>query len=122
MKPQSKSHDDLKGHVNTFAKAILECEEYRTFMQCNEDLENNKDAQNILRRYQLKQQELQWSGYDAGNLDELKELRTRVNNDETLTKLFSSQEALVNLLKSSNEQISEKIGQPFAQKKQGGCC
>jgi len=122
MENQSKNQDGLKEQVNAFAQAICECEEYRTFMQCNKDLENNQEAQNLLRQYQLKQQELQWSGYDAKTLDELKELRMQVTNNETLTKLFSSQEALIDLLKRSNDRISEKIGQQFAQKKQGGCC
>ncbi|EHQ36332.1 YlbF family regulator [Methanoplanus limicola] len=122
MENQSTSQNDLKSLVKAFAHAILECEEYRTFMQCNEDLERNQEAKNLLIQYQRKQTELQWSGYDATTLDELKDLQMRVKNDETLTKFFSSQEALVDLLKRSNDRISEKIGQTFAQNRQGGCC
>jgi len=122
MKSPSENESNVKLQIEAFTKAICECEEYCSFMQCNEDLENNPDAKNLLQRYQIKLEELQWSGYDAKTIDELKEVRTQVMNNETLTKLFSSQELLIALLKSSNDLISEKIGEPFAQRQQGGCC
>ncbi len=113
---------DVQNRVRAFAQAIIETEEYRTFMQSNEELEKNQESRNLLFRYQRKQQELQWSGYDAATLDELKDLQIKVKNDETLTKFFSSQAALVALLERTNDRISEKIGQPFAQRRQGRCC
>lgn len=122
MDEQSKNQDDLKLQVNAFAQAIVDCREYRTFMECNEELEKNLEARDLLERYQRKQTELQGSGYDASLLDELKDLQMRVKSDETLTNFFNSQAVLVALLKRTNDRISEKIGQPFAQKRQGGCC
>ncbi|NVO66878.1 YlbF family regulator [Methanofollis tationis] len=122
MEDQSTGQNELESQVKAFAQAILESEEYRTFMHCNENLERNQEARNLLLRYQRKQTELQWAGYDAATLDELKDLQMKVKNDETLTKFFSSQAALVDLLKRSNDRISEKIGQTFAQNRRGGCC
>lgn len=114
--------EQSKNQVNAFAQAIVECTEYRTFMECNEELDKNLEARELLERYQQNQRDLQWSGYDATLLDELKDLQRRVKSDETLTNFFNSQAALVDLLKRTNDRISEKIGQPFAQKRQGGCC
>lgn len=122
MENQSASQNDVKVRVQAFAQAILDCEEYRAFMQSNEELQNNQDARNLLFRYQRKQQELQLTGYDPATLDELKELQMKVKSNEALTKFYNTQAALVALLKQTNDRISEKIGQPFAQQRRGGCC
>lgn len=113
---------DVQNRVRAFAQAIIETEEYRMFMQSNEELEKNTEAQDLLQQYQRKQIEFQRKGFDAVMLDELKALQMKVKSNETLTKFFSSQAALVALLKRTNDRISEKIGQPFAQRRQGGCC
>lgn len=122
MENQTASQDDVKVRVQVFAQAILDCEEYRAFMQSNEELEKDQEARNLLFRYQKKQQELHWNSYDSATLDELKDLQMKVKNNESLTKFFNAQTALVALLKQTNDRISERIGQPFAQQRRGGCC
>jgi cell fate (sporulation/competence/biofilm development) regulator YlbF (YheA/YmcA/DUF963 family) len=120
MKEESKISPELLERITAFGNAILESSEYRALIQCNERLDNDQEAKDLFRQYRMKQQELQLTGFDRRVLGELNELEAQMKNNETLTNLESSQKALAGLFKSSNELISRRIDQPFAQKR-GGC-
>ena len=120
MKEESKISPELLDKINAFGKAILESNEYRNLIQCNENLDKDRKAQDLFRQFRLKQQELQFKGFDRTVLGELNDLEAQLKSNETLANLESSQKALVSLFRSSNELISSKIDQPFAQKR-GGC-
>ncbi len=111
----SKFSDELFENIYAFSKAILNSPEYQKLIQCDEALDNDPKAQDLLRDYRLKQLELQRKGFDRGILAELNDLETQLKSNETLASLESSQKAFAGLLKSSNEWISEKIGMSFAQ-------
>jgi cell fate (sporulation/competence/biofilm development) regulator YlbF (YheA/YmcA/DUF963 family) len=117
---ESKIGPELLERINAFGNAIVESEEYRNLIQCNEELNKDQTAQDLLREYRLKQLELQGKGFDRRVLGELNELETQMKSNETLENLESSQKALAALFRSSNDLISEKIDQPFAQRL-GGC-
>ena len=119
---EQEAKQDVELRVMAFARGILETPEYRAFRQANGDLAKNQEARELLRQYQLKTAEVQRKGFDAASLDELKALQVRVKSNETLTAFYNTQAALVALLKQTNDRISEKIGQQFAQRRQGGCC
>ena len=120
MKEESKISPELMDRINAFGNAILESDEYRALIQCNERLDKDRGAKDLFRQYRLKQQELQLTGFDRTILGELNDLEAQMKSNETLSNLESSQKALTGLFKSSNELISSKIDQPFAQKR-GGC-
>lgn len=105
-----------------FACAIVASPEYQAFITANGELAKDQEARNLLQQYQLKTNEVQHRGYDAASLDELKALQIRVKENATLTAFYTTQAALVALLKETNDRISAKIGQQFAQRRQGGCC
>ncbi|HIH02914.1 MAG TPA: YlbF family regulator [Methanoregulaceae archaeon] len=117
-----EAKQDVELRVMAFARGIIASPEYQPFMQTNGDLAKNQETGDLLRKYQLKTAEVQRKGFDAASLDELKALRVRVKSNETLTAFYNTQAALVALLKQTNDRISEKIGQQFAQARQGGCC
>ena len=119
MAEESKISDELMERINAFGKAIVESGEYRKLLQCDEELNKDQGAQDLLKEYRLKQLELQ-KGFDRKVLNELNDLEAQMKNNETLANLESSQKALAALFKSSNELISLKIGQSFAQRL-GGC-
>lgn len=119
MTGESKISPGLMERINAFGNAIVESGEYRTLIQCDEELNKDQAAQDLLREYRLKQLELR-KGFDRKVLGELNDLEAQLKNNETLAKLEDSQKALAALFKSSNELISEKIGQSFAQRS-GGC-
>ncbi|WP_048152567.1 YlbF family regulator [Methanolacinia paynteri] len=120
MAEESKISDELMERINAFGKAIVESEEYLNLIRCDEELNKDQMAQDLLREYRLKQLELQRKGFDRKVLGELNELEAQMKSNETLSNLENSQKALAALFRSSNEMISEKIGQPFAQRL-GGC-
>jgi cell fate (sporulation/competence/biofilm development) regulator YlbF (YheA/YmcA/DUF963 family) len=113
MDEKSKIKDDLIKLANLFGQAILDSSEYKNLIKCNENLVKDQEAQDLLREYRLKQLELR-KGFDRKVLGELNDLETQLKNNETLANLENSQEAIAALFKSSNELISEKIGQSFA--------
>lgn len=119
MEEGSKINDELMERINAFGKAVLESDEYRNLLQCDEALNNDKEAQDLLRDFRLKQLELR-KGFDREVLGELNEMEERLKKNETLSNLESSQRAIADLFKSSNDLISEKIGMSFAQVR-GGC-
>lgn len=45
-----------------------------------------------------------------------------MENNETLQEARQAETALIELFETTNDIISEKIGQPFAQTTRGGCC
>ena len=120
MKEESKIGPELMERINALGNAILESSEYRNLLQCNERLDRDQEAQDLFRQFRLKQQELQLKGFDRRVLGELNDLEGQLKNNETLANLESSQKELAGLFRSSNELISSKIDQPFAQKR-GGC-
>ncbi|WP_421908723.1 YlbF family regulator [Methanolacinia petrolearia] len=120
MKEESKISPELLDRINAFGNAILESSEYRTLIQCNERLDNDRKAKDLFRQYRLKQQELQLKGFDRGVLGELNDLEAQMKSNETMASLKNSQKALAGLFRGSNELISSRIDQPFAQKS-GGC-
>lgn len=120
MKEESKINDYLMEQVNAFGREILECDEYKALLQCDEVLDKDQEAKDLLRQFRLKQQELQLKGFDRKTLDELNALEMQLKKNETLANLESSQKAVAAIFRSSNGIISEKIGQEFAQRR-GGC-
>ena len=119
---EQEAKQDVELRVMAFARGIVASPEYQAFMQANGELAKNLEARSLLQQYQLKTNEVQHRGYDAASLDELKALQVRVKENATLTAFYTTQAALVALLKETNDRISAKIGQQFAQRRQGGCC
>lgn len=117
----SKEKFDPKIKAEEFAKAILECEEYKNFIRHNEELQKDERAQRLLNEFQQKQMEMQWSDFDPKILEELKELQIEINNNQTIQKFVNSQNELIDIIRRANNIISSKIGIQFAFS-QGGCC
>ena len=119
---EQEAKRDVELRVMAFARAIVASPEYQAFMQANGELAKNQEARSLLQQYQLKMNEVQHQGYDAASLDELKAVQLRVKENATLTAFYTTQAALVALLKETNDRISARIGQQFTQRRQGGCC
>lgn len=76
--------NDPKTKAKEFARAILECNEYKNFMKYYEELQTNPTAQNLLRQFRQKQMELQWNGFDSNTLEELRDLQMKINKNGTI--------------------------------------
>lgn len=116
------AEQDVQRQVEAFARAILETPEHRAFMQASDDLQNDREASDLLQQYEHKKAELlEQVGLDTAALNELKAVHDRVRSNATLAAFHSTQSALATLLIQTNDRISEKIGQQFARGHHGGC-
>lgn len=119
---QPAAEQDVQRQVEAFARAILETPEYRAFKQASDVLQNDREASDLLQKYEHEKEELlEQIGLDAASLNELRALYDRVKSNATLTAFHSAQRALATLLNQTNDRISEKIGQQFACGHHGGC-
>lgn len=114
--------NDPRTKAKEFSQAIVECDEYKNFIKFDEELQRNQSAQKLLKDFQQKQMELQMGGFNPNTLEELKELQMEIRNNEAIQNFAKSQQELVDVLRRSNDIISAKIGQQFAQGRRGGCC
>jgi cell fate (sporulation/competence/biofilm development) regulator YlbF (YheA/YmcA/DUF963 family) len=114
--------EEIKSKTKEFAKAILECEEYRAFIENAEKLNKNAEAQKLLKEFQENQIVLRWNGFNPALMDELRELQTKINQNKTIQDFSKSQDELISLLKRTNTVISMRIGMQFGFSSGGGCC
>jgi len=108
--------------LQAFIEALRDSATYQQFVDASERLEADQEAQSLLEAYQQKQQELQADEFDSSIMSELQELQTEVSTNDTIQRHRAAQEELVALLEQTNDVISERIGQEFAQSLGGGCC
>lgn len=97
-----------------FAKAIVESDEYKKFVQCNMVLQENTSSKRLLAQYQSKQRRLRLGRFEPGLMDELKSLHDKVAVDETIQSFNKSRAELTELLVETDDLISAKIGRRFA--------
>ena len=117
-----RKQNDWRIKLKDFANAIVESEEYRNFVECDEKLKMDKTAQNFLRQFRQKQMELQWGWFNSKTFEELRDLQMKINENETIQKFVKSQQEIVNILQVANNIISVKVGTQFALSQGGGCC
>jgi len=114
--------EEIKNKTKEFANAILECEEYKAFMENSEKLNKNSEAQKLLKESQEKQMVLRFNGFNPSLMDELRELQIKINQNKIIQDFAKSQDELISLLKRTNTVISMRIGMQFGFSSGGGCC
>lgn len=105
-----------------FAHAILESNEYKSFISASNNLEKNEESNVLIKKFQEKQMEFRRSNFNPSLMDELRELQLKINQNKTILQFSKTQEELVKLLKRTNNIIRTKIGMQFAQGRSGGGC
>lgn len=108
--------------LQTFLDAISDSETYQQFVDAQARLEADDEAMELLQAYEQKQQQLQANEFDQSRMSELQDLQTEVSNTEVIQRHQSAEADLIELLTETNDVISEKIGEEFAQSLGGGCC
>lgn len=108
--------------LDEFIAAIMESEQYQQFVDSQRQLKTDETAQELLREFQAKQQQLQRSGFDQETMGELREIKADMEDNETISDLRQAETELLTLLEKTNEIVSEKIGREFARTTGGECC
>ena len=120
------TEEDVEANVEAALREFLdtlgESETYQQFVAADEALQDDDDAMALLREYQRKQQQMQRGGFDESVMAELKQLQTEMSNNETIQRQQAAQADLIELLKRTNDAISDEIGEEFARSTGGGCC
>jgi len=120
------NEEDVEANVEAALREFLdtlgESETYQQFVAADEALQDDDDAMALLREYQRKQQQMQRGGFDESVMAELKQLQTEMSNKETIQRQQAAQAELIELLKRTNDAISDEIGEEFARSTGGGCC
>jgi len=113
---------NVEAALREFLDTLGESETYQQFVAADEALQDDDDAMALLREYQRKQQQMQRGGFDESVMAELKQLQTEMSNKETIQRQQAAQADLIELLKRTNDAISDEIGEEFARSTGGGCC
>ena len=113
---------DVNDALREFVDAIKDCEQYRTFREARQRLDEDEDAQQLLQTYQQKQIQLQRSGHDPEIMAELRDVKSEMDDNETISDYMQAEEALIAMLNRTNDVISERIDEEFARSTGGGCC
>lgn len=113
---------DVNARLRAFVDAIQDSEQYRTFTETRERLDEDEHAQQLLQTYQQKQIQLQRGGHDQEVMAELREIKDKMDDNETISEYMQAEKALIDLLERTNDVISERIGEEFARSTGGGCC
>lgn len=112
----------VKQKTEEFAEAILQCEEYITFLSSHESFTSNNEVQELLRTFRSKRNDLYGNRFSPTLMDELKDLQEKINNNAVIQEYEATQSDLVELLKRTNTIISGNIGIQFAYTEKGGSC
>lgn len=119
--PQGRE-TSVEESLQTFLDTVRDSETYQQFVDAQVRLEADDEAKELLQAYEQKQQQLQTDEFDQSLMSELQGLQTEVSNNEVIQQYQSAEADLIELLTETNDVISEKIGEEFAQSLGGGCC
>jgi cell fate (sporulation/competence/biofilm development) regulator YlbF (YheA/YmcA/DUF963 family) len=113
---------DVETALEAFVDELLASETYQALVDAREALEADAEAQELLDTYRETERELQDSEFDASLMSDLRDIQADLSEIESVTRHREAREAFEELLAETNDVVSERIGQEFAQSLGGGCC
>lgn len=108
--------------LQTFVQTLTDSKTHREFVEASEALNDDPEASALLREFDQKQEQMQQDEFDQSVMSELQDLKSKMEDNDTVQRHRKAQEALVELLQETNDVISEQISREFAQSTGGGCC
>ncbi|RDZ44497.1 YlbF family regulator [Haloferax sp. Atlit-10N] len=113
---------DVETELEAFVDELLTCERYQELVEAREALEADAEAQELLDAYRETERELQNGEFDTSLMSELRSIQKDLSELESVRRHREAREAFESLLAETDEIVSERIGQAFAQSIGGGCC
>lgn len=114
--------EPVEASFQSFVDMLTDSETYQEFSEARHALEDDPVALELLEEYQTKQRQMEQEGFEPSLLSELRDLKSEMAENETIQRHQDAQEALIKLLRETNDVISEQLGREFAQSTGGGCC
>ncbi|ELZ76663.1 MULTISPECIES: halo-CC-star protein HcsL [Haloferax] len=113
---------NVETELEAFVDELLTCERYQELVEAREALEADAEAQELLDAYRETERELQNGEFDTSLMSELRSIQKDLSELESVRRHREAREAFESLLAETDEIVSERIGQAFAQSIGGGCC
>ncbi|POG54243.1 halo-CC-star protein HcsL [Haloferax marisrubri] len=113
---------DVETELEAFVDELLTCERYQELVEAREALEADAEAQELLDAYRETERELQNGEFDTSLMSELRSIQKDLSELESVRQHREAREAFESLLAETDEIVSERTGQAFAQSIGGGCC
>lgn len=88
---------------------LVNSEEYLAKEKAESELEKDQEAVNLLNQFEVKQQQYSQNRDDKELLNELKQLRAEMLENETVKKYIQSQQNFNNLMNIVNRELSQMI-------------
>jgi cell fate (sporulation/competence/biofilm development) regulator YlbF (YheA/YmcA/DUF963 family) len=111
--------DFVREKALALANAILETEEYKDFLEKEELLKNDAEAQTLLAEFQQKQKDFisrQLAGeVDQQILGELTDIQAELNTRESVANFLESYNRFVSMLGEVGNVISKQIDFDFGE-------
>lgn len=121
MSIEQSTQESIEEKLESFLEMLEDSEKYQRFIDANRQLEDDEEAMALLEEFQQKQSQLQ-DGFDRSVMQELQDIKQEMSENGTIQQHKAAQEEFVELLRQTDEVITEKIGRKFAQSTGGGCC
>ncbi|WP_028308708.1 YlbF family regulator [Desulfitibacter alkalitolerans] len=104
----------IEQKAKELAEAVKETEEYKNLNSAHARLKLDVAAQDLISKIQKLQEDVhraQMEGQPVDNakVDEMKALHVSAGQNETISRLFKSQETFNNLMQSISEKISQEL-------------
>lgn len=121
------SYDEVMEAAREFGTALANCEECQAVEKAQEALRKDVAARRLLSEYQSKQhliqtEKMRGKGGEKDELDELKSLEEKIENNPHIKNLSEAQKNLQEMLTNLNAEISGLLGVDFAANSNTGCC
>ena len=122
------TENNVKNIAANFASNLKETDRYEDFVNAEEQLENNKEAQKLLNEFaeiqkncQIKQSK---NNLSEDDLNKLREARSKLDNNEVIKDYYRSHAQVRNLCQESFDNLSELLGMDLSQyiSSGSGCC
>jgi len=110
-----------------FAEALASSPEFKAFNKAREQMMRDEVAQRMLQEFQRRQQSLQiaqMTGYSVSveEINSLREYQRKLLQHPTIKKFFEAQQEVGQLIQTTSNIISQKIGMNYGGSAGAGCC
>lgn len=110
--------EQLNTATHGLGRSLAASEPFTRYVRAQESLRADQDASDLLdmlisaqNSFRLQQQQ---GGVTQDDIDELKALQARVQDNAVIMEYADSQRAAINFLKEINQEISQTLGMDFA--------
>ena len=117
--------DSIAEKARSFAQVLASSREFQEFHSTQEKLNQDEEAQSLLKQFQQKQREFQEArmrggGFSGEAVSEVERLQLKLQSNPTIMEWASAQQDAIGLIQETNQVISEAAGLDFGQSSSSG--